>query len=181
MHARRDKKLETAPCCHGIHAPRHVGLLRVQEWCGEVAGRMAWDSAYAWIDQLQLTNKPLLELAGIAVKQLMQTRNIGKLLVRAIEPVGLKVITRPPLQSGRPPAAAGLVSCRSSASPSPRWGRRRSPPSPTRPALLPGDHRARACQGLPKGGPGAADASCAGALRARCWRYLILYISLHSN
>lgn len=104
MHARRDKKLETAPCCHGIHAPRHVGLLRVQEWCGEVAGRMAWDSAYAWIDPLQLTNKPLLELAGIAVKQLMQTRNIGKLLVRALEPVGLKVITRPPLQS---PSSSG--------------------------------------------------------------------------
>ena len=54
---------------------------------------MAWDSAYAWIDQLQLTIKPLLELAGIAVKQLMQTRNIGKLLVRALEPIGLKVIT----------------------------------------------------------------------------------------
>lgn len=104
MHARRDKKLETAPCCHGIHAPRHVGLLRVQEWCGEVAGRMAWDSAYAWIDQLQLTIKPLLELAGIAVKQLMQTRNIGKLLVRALEPIGLKVITRPPLQS---PSSSG--------------------------------------------------------------------------
>ena len=98
MHARRDKKLETAPCCHGIHAPRHVGLLRVQEWCGEVAGRMAWDSAYAWIDQLQLTIKPLLELAGIAVKQLMQTRNIGKLLARALESVGLKVSTVPPLQ-----------------------------------------------------------------------------------
>ena len=79
-------------------APTLLWGVCVQESSCEPGGAAAWDQAQRWIDQLRLVVTHLREHAGASSGQLSQTRHIGKLLARALELVGLKVTTVPPMQ-----------------------------------------------------------------------------------